>query len=335
MLHRHGELREKAYNTPNMLAAPRADGNVCPSWTFQRQCEREQWGTHMRFSRCAIDYGGLAARIVVKLIGLNVLPGCALALVLGAAGCGTLGDGSRWGQDGFSSFDGQRIARAAREAFWNPNTLVPLAGAAVFAIDDFDERASDWAVEHNPVFGSESTARDASDAITVLLGVEVLATALARPSGDDRDVWAQAKLRGLVAEGLAIGSAQGATLLLKESTNRQRPDGHDNDSFPSLHSSSSFAFATLANRNLESIGLSDGFRSAVQVGNVVLATSVAWSRVEGRKHYPSDVLFGAALGHFFAAFFHDAFLDLPEDGSIELTSFAAEGGAGVQVSLRF
>ena len=70
-------------------------------------------------------------------------------------------------------------------------------------------------------------------------------------------------------------------------------------------------------------------------GNVVLAGGVAWARVEGRKHYPSDILFGAALGHFVTAFIHDAFLNLPDPERASLTTFPVEAGAGIQLAIRF
>jgi membrane-associated phospholipid phosphatase len=68
---------------------------------------------------------------------------------------------------------------------------------------------------------------------------------------------------------------------------------------------------------------------------VVLASGVAWARVEARVHYPSDVLFGAALGHFLAAFIHDAFLNLPDDRYTDVSTFALEDGVGVQLAFQF
>jgi hypothetical protein len=65
--------------------------------------------------------------------------------------------------------------------------LVPLAGAAVFAIDDFDEKVSDWAVEHNPIFGTEDTAADTSTTLKRILRVEAYTTAVLTPSGDDTE----------------------------------------------------------------------------------------------------------------------------------------------------
>jgi membrane-associated phospholipid phosphatase len=117
--------------------------------------------------------------------------------------------------------------------------------------------------------------------------------------------------------------------------NRERPDESDNNSFPSGHSSASFSAATLANRNLDSIGLSKKLRRPLQAGNLLLATGAAWARVEGRKHFPSDVLAGAALGHFLTAFIHDAFLGLPAEDKFSLVIISLDGGASAQLSFHF
>ena len=263
------------------------------------------------------------------------LQGLLLATLLLVTGCTTLPDGSRWGEEAFASLDTQTITRAARDAFFHPNTLIPLAGAALFAIDDFDHKASDWAVKHTPIFGDEEDARDASDSLETALAIEALATALATPGGDDPERWACAKLKGIAVEATAVAATLATTGILKEAADRRRPDSSNDDSFPSGHASGSFAYATLANRNLDRIDMPPPFRTGLQIGNVVLAGGVAWARVEGRRHYPSDVLFGAALGHFLAAFIHDALMNLPDDNAPELATFTTEGGAGLQLALRF
>ena len=43
-----------------------------------------------------------------------------------------------------------------------------------------------------------------------------------------------------------------------------------------------------------------------------LAGATAWARVEGGVHYPSDVLAGAALGHFVTSTFTHALLTRPQ-----------------------
>jgi hypothetical protein len=259
-----------------------------------------------------------------------------LLLVLSLlAGCGTLENGRGWGQDALWPLDWDRIARAGRDALCDPGTWAPAVGALVFSIDDFDERVSHWAVEHNPLFGTEDGADHASNYLNDVLQMEVLATALATPSGDTPAVWLPSKLKGMTVEAGALWVTAGVTDLLKGATGRVRPDDSDDKSFPSGHTSHAFSCATLANRNLESIDVPEGIRPVLQIGNTVLASGVAWARVEARKHYPSDVLAGAALGHFLTAFIHDAFLNLPEDGSVDFSVYPMSGGAGLELCFRF
>ncbi len=263
-----------------------------------------------------------------------LLPAVAAVLVL-IAGCGTMENGKGWGQDALLPIDGQRIAQAAYHAFLSPSTLVPLTGALAVRIDDFDQRISDWAVGHTPVFGSPNHAGIMSDYLRDALILEALVTPLATPSGDTLKDWAPAKLQGYTVELGAMGAVGGATGVLKVETHRHRPDGSDAMSFPSGHTSAAFGCATLANRNLDSIDALEGIRPALEVTNMVLAAGVGWARVEAGKHYPSDVLFGAALGHFLTAFVHDAFMNLPKDGKVDFDFFSVENGGGIELVFRF
>lgn len=74
---------------------------------------------------------------------------------------------------------------------------------------------------------------------------------------------------------------------LKLAAGRTRPDGSNRLSFPSGHSSASFATATVLQRFY-------GWK--VGLPAYVFAVYVAGSRLQENKHFPSDVLFGAALG---------------------------------------
>jgi len=46
----------------------------------------------------------------------------------------------------------------------------------------------------------------------------------------------------------------------------------------------------------------------LDAGFISFGAGTSWARVEAGMHYPSDVLAGAALGHFIAAVVNDAFL---------------------------
>jgi hypothetical protein len=259
----------------------------------------------------------------------------AILISIFASGCGTLPNGRGWGQDAFFPIDAGRVSRAAHDAFFNSNTLVPLVSALAFGIDDFDEKVSDWAVKHNPVFGSESDARDASDDLRTVLQVEAAITVLATPSGDVPEQWMASKVKGLGVELAAIGVTSGLTDLLKDTTGRTRPDERSDRSFPSSHASGAFSYMTLANRNIDSIDMPRELKPPLKIGNYLLASGVVWARVEGQRHYPSDVLAGAALGHFLTAFIHDAFMNLPEDGNTDLIVFPVRSGVGAALAFRF
>ena len=80
--------------------------------------------------------------------------------------------------------------------------------------------------------------------------------------------------------------AQTMTQAVKMSVGRTRPDGTQ-FSFPSGHSSVTFATATVLQRDL-------GWKVGVPAYG--LATYVAASRIQNKRHFLSDVTFGAAIG---------------------------------------
>ena len=80
--------------------------------------------------------------------------------------------------------------------------------------------------------------------------------------------------------------AQTLTSAVKLSVRRARPDGTQ-FSFPSGHTSVSFATATVLQRHL-------GWKAGVPA--YAVATYVAASRVQDKRHFLSDVAFGGAIG---------------------------------------
>jgi len=80
--------------------------------------------------------------------------------------------------------------------------------------------------------------------------------------------------------------AQVLTIGVKETSRRARPEG-SGFSFPSGHTTMSFASATV---------LQQQFGWKVGIPAYAVATYVAASRVQMKRHYLSDVTFGAALG---------------------------------------
>ena len=80
--------------------------------------------------------------------------------------------------------------------------------------------------------------------------------------------------------------SQAITQAIKFSVGRTRPDG-TSLSFPSGHTASSFATAAVLQRHL-------GWKAGIPAYGV--AAYVAASRIQMKRHYLSDVAFGAAIG---------------------------------------
>jgi len=248
-----------------------------------------------------------------------------LCVLLFAPGCATLPSGHGWGADATLSPGWDRVKQAAITAASDPWVWGPLAGAAVFQLDDLDRRTSDWAREHTPVFGSQKNAQDWSDNLRSAASVAGLATLLATPSGGDVGEWITNKVKGGLVEVAAISATTLATTTLKSATDRQRPNAAALESFPSGHSSSAAVHARLAMFNLDSIDMNPTLRTTADIGLHAISFGTGWARIEAGWHYPSDTLAGMALGNFFAAFFTQAFLG--DDGSRTLCLSTTDGGA--------
>jgi len=85
---------------------------------------------------------------------------------------------------------------------------------------------------------------------------------------------------------ISYAVTMGATMVLKRAINETRPNGGEL-SFPSGHTSSSFASAEFMRRRY-------GWKWGAPF--YALAAFVGYSRVESRYHYTRDVVGGAAIG---------------------------------------
>ncbi len=253
-------------------------------------------------------------RYLRGLCGTVLTLGC-LALVWG---CGTMSNGRGWGQDATLCPGWERVGNAALNAAKSPETWVPAAGALVMQIDNWDHRVSGYASRNTPIFGSQNNAKHWSDylldASEGVYGVTMLST----PSGEMPEDWLAAKGKGLLVGAAAYGITFGTTQGLEAATHRQRPNNSEYLSFPSSHSSSAAVINTLSSCNLNYICIPDEARLAGKIGCSLLTVGTGWARIEGKMHYPSDVLVGMALGHFLGSFINNAFLNI-DDQSLKIS----------------
>jgi membrane-associated phospholipid phosphatase len=228
-----------------------------------------------------------AARLLAALWMLALLGGCA----------GRPSDPS-WGPRWPGAAD---LAGAAADAARSPATWLPLAGAAVLSVGDLDDDLSRWAADETPLFGDDAEA--ISDHLRDAAGLLWLASALAAPS----DGFA-GKLGGVAVGAATLVLEDEVTDGIKAAADRRRPDASDRESFSSGHAGTATAATTLARRNLDYLALSQWLDTSLRVGLHGIAVGTGWARVEAEKHHVTDVLAGYAVGHFLAAFMHQAFM---------------------------
>jgi membrane-associated phospholipid phosphatase len=162
------------------------------------------------------------------------------------------------------------VRDSAVNAARDPWVWAPLAGAAVTQANHFDRNISNWARRETPVFGSQANATTwsndlrsasvAADAVTVLL----------TPSGEWGASWLLDKFKGYAVDLTAATTAIETTTLLKNVTQRTRPNDSGNDSFPSGHATTAAVYTRLADLNLDEIEITAGARGALDVGLQVL-----------------------------------------------------------------
>jgi len=275
-----------------------------------RDCERSDVLRMSPRSRTAGLRNAFAMAFAVLGLGLLALPAFAAPRVLDEVSTALRVEASGGGEPRPVERKrfwprGSAWREAARRALRDPGTWVPAGMAGAIAAGGWDQEISDWAVTHTPVFGSVEDASAWTERLHAAGGVCMTATALAVHA--DEHPW---RLRGktLLVEGAGAIASASLAELLKSATDRERPDGSSDTSFPSGHATPAFVYAAASRRNLEATQLGRGWRIGLIAGFETLAVGTAWARVEAQKHYPTDVLVGAALGNYISLFLHDAFL---------------------------
>ena len=162
------------------------------------------------------------------------------------------------------------------------------------------------------VTGSRKAVRTSGDVLVFITPVASLATVLATQD------WQGLK------QGVFTGvTTLGVTYALKYLVKKERPDFSDNHSFPSMHTSVSFAGAAFIQR---------GYGWKWGIPAYAVSTYVGWSRVYGKKHDWWDVAAGAVIGAGSAYIFTRPFA---KKHNLSISPVAGDGHYGVYASMTF
>ena len=162
------------------------------------------------------------------------------------------------------------------------------------------------------ISGSRKAVRTSGDVLAFVTPVASLTTVLVLQD------W-----KGLKQGALAGVSTIGMTYALKYLIKKERPDGSDKHSFPSMHTSVSFTGAAFIQRRY---GWKWGLPS------YILSTYVGWTRVYGKKHDWWDVAAGAAIGAGSSYIFTRPFA---RKHNLTISPVAGDGHYGFYASMNF
>jgi len=157
-----------------------------------------------------------------------------------------------------------------------------LVGGAAYSIATIPEQRIQAHFAPGDVWGRWSTPGEYIGHPFVLGGISATMFAFSRKSEDRR-------FRSL-SYALVQGMFMSAAIVepTKLAVRRWRPDNNNRASFPSGHSTESFMFATV---------FAEHYGWKVAVPAYAIASYVAMTRLEERKHHITDVVAGAAIGY--------------------------------------
>lgn len=119
----------------------------------------------------------------------------------------------------------------------------------------------------------------------------------------------------------AFGTTAATTLALKSVVDKKRPDGSDNDSFPSGHTSVAFQGASFLHKRY-------GFEYSIPA--YIGAGFVAYSRIKSDQHDAGDVFAGAALGIASSLYLTKSF-----DDQLHISTTLSPEYSGLTVNYQF
>jgi membrane-associated phospholipid phosphatase len=127
---------------------------------------------------------------------------------------------------------------------------------------------------------------------------------------------------GIKQFGHSFISTQATIIGLKLAVNERRPDGSNNNSFPSGHTASAFSGAMFVHQRY-------GIEKAIVP--YFLAGFTAFSRIDAKKHNFVDVLTGVGISGLYIWMFVDEYVD----ECVDISIFVSPDSVGLGLKVTF
>lgn len=229
--------------------------------------------------------------------------------------CSLLTKKGKWGRDALWPIRGSRIKDAFVKNAQSPHVWIPLIGAGAVHWAGYDKKISKDAVQQKAIYTTPKNTSYWSDHLNQILLYEMYASILLTPSVPEDDSltkYAMSKVKGGLVVNFASSSSRYTRDVLAKFFKRERPNQIDNKSFPSGHSAEAGSRNMLISKNLATMDIHPNLKTGIEVVNTGMASATLWARLEGERHYPSDVLAGYAVGSFVAGFVFDSLMNMDE-----------------------
>jgi membrane-associated phospholipid phosphatase len=207
----------------------------------------------------------------------------------------------------------QKFSSSFYDTLYNPHFYITF-GAGLASLILFDGEVSRFASRENPIFGSNENAADWSDSLVIaLVPVYIASNFVTEPRYNEKGARLWFKMESLLLTTGILTLNYGIVSIIKNKSGRLRPDDSDLESLPSGHSSISSGMSRLINNNLNnSTYFSPSTSNTIKILSLTTASTIAWARVEAKKHHLSDVLLGHSIGVFVTDFLYNVFIQKQE-----------------------
>jgi len=257
-------------------------------------------------------------------------------VLIALSGCSVLKKKGDWGKNAFFPVKGGNIRDAFVKNVSSPHVLIPVTAAGVIHVMAWDNKISHWVNKERTFYNEQTEADNYSDNFNIVQKYEMYLSILLPPSNDEEGSagnYLLNKLKGGLLTNVASSASKVSQHALRNQTERRRPNSKDNNSMPSGHATEAGSRRVLIARNVQASGLPVPLQYGIDGANTFMSFAVMWARVEGKRHYPTDVLLGYSLGNFVSGFIYDALINYDPDTTVGLAP--VKGGASASVTFRF